>query len=269
MIPQTPGAFFSWCLRNADSELTPFRKNYPKYAALNGSGDYLWRQYDRRTSDLQELVHPGIRALEIGCGLSADSHWMALRGASVLAIDANSRWISGAKALSDIVRSRFSAPLDIEIRKENVFNVTGSFDLIYMKEALHHIEPRSEIAGKLASLLAPGGSVVVLEPNAINPIIQAAMIKRRGGFNTVICKRDPITNERFIYGNERILLPSSIRKLFSTAGIEGRTRLFRILPTALSNVRPLTAIASWLESKAERIMAPLCIHCVYRGNKPT
>src|SRR5690348_16145732 len=79
----SPAAFFRWCLRSVDQDEIPFRDNYPQYFTAPDSVFYLWRTYDRRLSEVIELVRPGLRVLEIGCGIGSDLHWLALRGAKV------------------------------------------------------------------------------------------------------------------------------------------------------------------------------------------
>ena len=262
-----PGEFFYWCMHSVDQEKIPFRANYPQYFALSDSASYLWRTYDRRLSDIVKLVRPGLRVLEIGCGIGADLRWLALGGAVVTGIDVKSEWTTAARHLTHHV-SEMIGPVTVDIRRINLLDLPDAqFDLIYMKDTFHHLEPREQIVGKIAALLAPGGSVVIVEPNAYNPLIQFKMFRIRG-FNTIVEKIDKATGEHFIYGNERLVGGRAIVRSFSHHGIEGSSRLFRLIPTSLASRPWLVRLADLLEAAhLESLLVPLCIHSVYHGTR--
>jgi 2-polyprenyl-3-methyl-5-hydroxy-6-metoxy-1,4-benzoquinol methylase len=153
----SPGKFFEWCMTHADTKDVPFRANYPQYFANAGEADYLWRSYDRRLDDIIPFARPGVRVLEIGCGIGADLHWLALAGADATGIDVKSEWITAARSLTQTVRQHFG-PVKVDIRRINLLDLGDEqFDLIYMKDTFHHLEPRVDIVDKIARLLAPGG----------------------------------------------------------------------------------------------------------------
>lgn len=251
----------------ADSSEVPFRRNYAQYFASAGRADYLWRSYDRRLVDIVPFARPGVRVLEIGCGIGADLHWFALRGAEATGIDVKSEWTTAAQHLTSIVRKHFGE-VKVDIRRTNLLALGDEqFDLIYMKDTFHHLEPRDAIVSKIAALLAPAGRIVIVEPNAWNPMIQYKMFSIRG-FRTIIEKIDTATGEHFIYGNERLVTGGQLERLFKRVAIQGRSRRFRLLPTALTSNPALVRIADAMEqSGADSILVPLAIHCVYVGNK--
>ena len=57
-----------------------------------------------------------------------------------------------------------------------------------MKDTFHHLEPREDILCKINKLLNKNGKVIIIEPNALNPMIQYQMFKIRG-FKTIIEKK--------------------------------------------------------------------------------
>lgn len=264
-VLSSPAAFFEWCLHSVDQEKVPFRANYPQY--FSSSAPYLWRAYDRRLSDVIALVRPGLRVLEIGCGIGSDLHWLALRGADVTGIDVKSEWTEAARQLTQHVRDKIR-PVTVRIERINLLDLpSAQYDLIYMKDTFHHLEPRDQIVAKIASLLAPGGRIVIVEPNAWNPAIQYKMFRIRG-FNTIIDKIDKATGERFVYGNERLVTGGAIASAFARYGIKGSTRLFRLVPTALASNSFLVKVANLLEKfRIEALLVPACIHSVYSGTK--
>lgn len=263
----TPASFFAWCLHSVDQDKIPFRANYPQYFGLSDSAAYLWRTYDRRLADVIEQVRPGLRVLEIGCGIGSDLHWLALQGTKVTGIDVKSEWTDAARELTKHVEASIG-PVSVDIRRINLLDLSdGQYDLIYMKDTFHHLEPREQIIDKIVSLLAPGGSVVIVEPNAWNPAIQYKMFRIRG-FKTIVEKVDRATGEHFIYGNERLVSGGAISRAFARRGIEGSTRLFRLIPTAMASKAALVKSADLLEKMhLDSLLVPLCIHSVYCGTK--
>lgn len=255
----TPATFFRWCVETIDDPAIPFRQNYPQYAAASSSS-YLWETYDRRLADIIQMTRPGLRVLEVGCGIGSDLCWLALHGARVTGIDVKSEWVAAAAKLS----SRVSLKLDL--RRINLLDMPAAqFDLIYMKDTFHHLEPREAAVEKLASMLAPGGAIVIVEPNALNPFIQLKMFSIRG-FNTIITKTDTATGEPFTYGNERLVRGSTIARLFRKAGVDGKAHLFRLVPTALAQNSLIVKAARTIERRGlDAILVPVCIHCVYKG----
>jgi len=270
-VPATPSQLFKWCVPRVDTSLPRLKHWYRNYHAVAGRDDYLWSTYDRRFAELIGAARPGMRILEIGCGPGIESHWLALQGVSVVGLDVDSRFIKAANHIGKLIRAAWNVPLDIELRRLNVLDMpdSESFDLIYMKEVLHHLEPRALVVPKIASLLRPGGQLIVLEPNALNPFIQIEMIVRRQYVLPLVLRQtDKKTGERYLNGDERLMLPATIRRLFRRSGIEGRTRLFRLLPTRLSRFRTLSSLADTLERRSiDRALAPLCLHCVFHGRK--
>jgi SAM-dependent methyltransferase len=263
----TPSTFFAWCIRTTDGRGIPFRENYPQYASAQSS-NYLWESYDKRLADIIQLNRPGLRVLEVGCGIGADLHWLALHGARAVGIDVKSEWTAAAQRLSKHVAIEL-APVTVDIRRVNVLDMPfdEKFDVIYMKDTFHHLEPRPQIVAKLASLLADGGHIVIVEPNAWNPLIQLKMFRIRG-LNTITEKTDTATGEKFSYGNERLVSGGTMTRLFRDVGVAGSTRLFRLVPTALAMNETVVRMARRLERhRVDALFAPACIHCVYRGQR--
>lgn len=266
-----PSDLFRWCLENATHRSGPmaYREVFPQYHINHEADGYLWRQYDRRLSDLIAAMRPGLRVLEVGCGFGHDLCWTAIHGAKATGIDVKSDMVSMSTQLKKRLETEFGYELDVEIVGANLldFDRDGSFDFIYMKDTLHHLEPRQEIVPKLAALLAPGGRLLIVEPNAWNPMIQYKMFRIRG-FKTIIELTDAETGKHFIYGNERLLTGGTMTRLFAAAGLKGSTHSFRLIPSSLSTNRRLTALADRIEAaNIERLLPLAPIHTVYCGIK--
>jgi len=193
---------------------------------------YIRRHYRSQVYEAERLIagmiHPSV--LEVGCGLGTESLWFGLQGARVLGIDINRARLCVANARRDWMKKELKQNFEVEFLQRSILDLDhGAFDLIWMEQALHHLEPRLEVFGKLAKLLQPGGYLVVSEANAFNPFMQLQLFLRRG-FPTVGQMVDD-NGKVHLYGNERILTPIALRRACAKVGIRTvQHRYFRCLP---------------------------------------
>ena len=117
---------------------------------------------------LAEVVRPGVRVLEIGCGTGEDAVWAARRGAQVLATDVSPAMLDVTRTkaeragMADKVETRLvdaEAPLlraagdGAGVRADVGFSNFG---------ALNCVSDLHPIAGALAQWVRPGGSLVLV-----------------------------------------------------------------------------------------------------------
>jgi ubiquinone/menaquinone biosynthesis C-methylase UbiE len=125
--------------------------------------------FDARTIRFLEAtsVASGWRCLEVGAGGGSIAAWMAERVGSdghVLVTDIDPSHLTTLLA---------SARPNLEVRRHDVAVdplPESSFDLIHARLVLGHVPQRVEALGRLASYLAPGGSLVVedFDPRSID-----------------------------------------------------------------------------------------------------
>jgi 2-polyprenyl-3-methyl-5-hydroxy-6-metoxy-1,4-benzoquinol methylase len=103
-------------------------------------------------------LRPGARALEVGCGNGSISAWLAERVAPsgrVVAVDLD-------LSLVDV-----QAP-GLELRQGDIVAGPvdpGGFDLVTARAVLHHVTDVEAATRNLAASLAPGGSILLIEPD--------------------------------------------------------------------------------------------------------
>lgn len=102
----------------------------------------------------------GHRAIDVGCGTGRFCPLLAEHYEEVLGVDV-------ADAMLDIGRRDHSRP-NIRYEKRGAHDVTaerdGRFDLVFSYSAVFHMRPYDRILPHLRSLLAPGGRLIVFEP---------------------------------------------------------------------------------------------------------
>ncbi|NWG24073.1 MAG: class I SAM-dependent methyltransferase [Pseudorhodoplanes sp.] len=260
-------AFLAWWLENDvldEPHASVFNGYYAGYRSK--FGPYLRHHYRGQTEEIGRLIAERSKPslLEVGGGCGTEALWFALRGARVLAVDVNNERLAVARARQRIVERGIGRPLDLEFRFCSLFDLPPepSFDLVWMEQAFHHVEPRAQVYGTIAGLLKREGHVVISEANAWNPLLQLVLFRRRG-FRTIV-ERTTEQGEHILYGNERITIPAVLARGFADAGIEQQSvRYFRVLP----NVRAADAFLP-LEKWVPRRAAPLFSHYNYVGRKP-
>ncbi len=103
-------------------------------------------------------VRDGARALEVGCGNGSISGWLAERvgpRGHVVAFDLD-------LSLVDV-----AAP-NLELRQGDIVAgpvADGGFDLVTARAVLHHVSDAEAAIRNLAASVAPGGSILLIEPD--------------------------------------------------------------------------------------------------------
>jgi SAM-dependent methyltransferase len=111
----------------------------------------LWDPGSRRLLDDLGLG-AGWRCLEVGAGGGSLVEWMAGRGASVLAIDIDTRFVE--PLAGDAVEVR-----QVDLRTDEL--PQREFDLVHARLVLEHLSERRRILERLAAALRPGGWMVI------------------------------------------------------------------------------------------------------------
>jgi SAM-dependent methyltransferase len=119
----------------------------------------------KRIAGMEALWDPGSRALlaelgigkgwkclEVGAGGGSMVKWMAGRGASVLAVDIDTRFVEALASDSVEVRR-------MDIRSDEL--PQSQFDLVHARLVLEHLPDRTQILRRLAGALRPGGWIVI------------------------------------------------------------------------------------------------------------
>jgi len=112
----------------------------------------------RRCIEALEIVKPGARTLEVGCGNGSISAWLAKRvspGGKAVAFDL------------DLSLVEAHAP-NLELRQGDIVAgpvEPGSFDLVTARAVLHHIANAEAAIKNLVASVRPGGALLLIEPD--------------------------------------------------------------------------------------------------------
>ena len=131
----------------------------------------------RREAELAQrvLVGAGDRLLEIGCGEGANLHHLREAGAIRFGIDYSherTAFAHSATAAHTVTADATHLPF-----------VDGAFDVVLIRDVLHHIGDVDGVLAEARRVLRRGGRLTLLEPNRASPFIlmQAALIPAERG----------------------------------------------------------------------------------------
>lgn len=110
----------------------------------------------------------GRRLLDVGAGLGEASVYFAKRGAEVTASDVSSGMLRFAGELAAHHGTRIGL---VQAAADALPFPDGSFDIVYVANALHHVADVPAAVRELRRVLRPGGTFVSIDPIAYNPAI--------------------------------------------------------------------------------------------------
>lgn len=99
----------------------------------------------------------GAKALDFGCGNGVGSYSLAREGFNVTGIDSSPGLLAGLGAARQLV-GLDGVQIDIREHQGEVLGFPdGTFDLIYIREVLHHVKGLAGFLAEALRVLKPGG----------------------------------------------------------------------------------------------------------------
>jgi SAM-dependent methyltransferase len=142
-----------------------------KHAMRPTDSSYVQRQVDRLVAFAG--LAAGERVLDVGCGMGRYTFALADRGLAVEGLDLS-------EALLDRLREfdggRYRIPLHCADVLDPPDELRGRFDAVVGFFTLHHLHDLAGCLRAMRSLVRPGGRVVFLEPNPLNPLYYIQML---------------------------------------------------------------------------------------------
>jgi SAM-dependent methyltransferase len=215
-------------------------------------GPYLRHWYARQTEELVRLVREegAPTVLEVGSGSGTEALWAALQGARVRGIDIVRPLLAVAERRLIWLQATIGGALDCRFEYRSILEMSGeNFDIVYLEQTFHHLEPRAVAVERLAALVRPGGRLVISETNGWNPLIQAQLFRLRG-FRTISA------HEGHAWGHERITVPAALMRQFAAHGLRRESlAYYRTLPNI-----PMADRFLALDRRVPQFLKPLFTH---------
>lgn len=238
------GDFLAWWFDSNQlhgSSFEVFRKYYSNY--YNRFSGYLKDAWSDRHLELEQILstcpkNRAMKCLDIGCGTGTVSLYMAYRlmgRGRVKGVDIKDDRLACARERKHLMAEKLGRKIDCNFVKSDVLSLPSDekYDLIFLEETLHHLEPRRRQIAKIKDLVADNGFIVISEVNAYNFAMQVSLLKKRG--LKTIEKRVDKDGSVYVYGIERIVPARVIRKLFDDGRVKMVSlRYFRIFGSMLA-----------------------------------
>ena len=222
--------------------------------------------YRSQSSEVVEMILQKKKPvlLDIGCGCGTETLWFSKLGAKCMGIDVFNSMIEVAKERKKFLEDIWEENISCQYKVASVFNLNPldtKFDIIWIQQAFHHIEPREYLLPLLFSLLNDDGVLVFSESNAWNPFIQLSLLKMRG-LKTIIEVEEG--GQLVPWGHERIITPISLMRTLRRHGFTvSPPRYFRLLPS-----NKIFEKISFLETIWPRALFPAFTHYNLVARKP-
>lgn len=237
------------------------------YASYLWMKQYQSKHYSNRLKEIINIIWKSNNKLDILDYWSwtwTESLFFASLGANVFWVDYYEEDLLNVAIERKVVYEKLmNQKINLEFQCQNLdqmFDHQKKYDIIWLNEAFHHIEPREKFIELIPHLLKKWWRIIIAEPNAYNIINQIFFFKHRW-FKT-IWKTIWNNWEEIIFWDERIIFPYKLRQTFKNIWIETQSeRYFRVLPFNSINI---------LWTYLEKILSKLPfmnIHYVYVWKK--
>jgi SAM-dependent methyltransferase len=142
-----------------------------KHAMRPADSNYVERQIDRLVTFAG--LEPGERVLDVGCGMGRYTFGLADRGLVLEGLDLSEKLLDRFR---DFDGGRYGIPLHCADVLEPPQELKGRFDAVVGFFTLHHLHDLVSCLRSMRSLARPGGRIVFLEPNPLNPLYYIQML---------------------------------------------------------------------------------------------
>ncbi len=239
--------------------LLEFERYY--YSYLDNFDKIMSKNYLEQSKEIIEIIlkKKNLKVLDIGCGCGTESIWFAINNADVTGLELNKERLEVANERKRNFEKQFEVKIKANFVLADIFDYVEKmkeeyFDIIWMEQTYHHVEPRSKLALVLRNLLKKDGFVIISESNGLNPFLQLTLLKQRG-LKTIKTYTNSNGLEK-MFGIERITRKSSLIKYFTSKGFHKlSSRYYRVLPNNI-NLRSFT----FLEYLSTKLFPFIFIH---------
>jgi SAM-dependent methyltransferase len=171
--------------------------------------------------------------LDVGCGVGVSHRFLTTTFRSLYGVDIS-------KELVDVASRMNAGAHYVSYGGPRLPFESGSFDLAFAMNVLHHVPPRSmpSFVSDLRRVVRPGGVVVVFEHNPLNPLTRIAVRRCRFDDDCTLLRR------------------SAALRLMTQSRLDvAEARYFLFFPSDVTPLRQLEAALGWLPAGAQYYVA--------------
>ena len=114
----------------------------------------IWYWYNQQLAEAEAMVrsNPGLRVLEVGVRTGTEFLWWSMLGANVKRIDVFQHCVDATAERLDVLQRAIARKLRCSLKTVQITDLEddAGFDLIWMEQAFHHLEPRAEVLKQIS-----------------------------------------------------------------------------------------------------------------------
>lgn len=114
---------------------------------------------------LSPYINPGMRVLDMGCGpgfFTIEMAWLTGKEGQVVAADLQKGMLE--RIAKKINGTELSNQITLHLCQQDSIGLPGKFDFIFAFYMVHEVSDHTSFFKELASLLKPGGKLLIIEP---------------------------------------------------------------------------------------------------------
>lgn len=231
---------------------------------------YTWAHRLSFVAEYIRQTNKALRILDAGCGCGTESILFSILGAEVVGVDLKTDRIRIAKQRIKYYNQFYDIDGKIKFINENIFNLSLDYplDIIWLSDAISHIEPVNGFLELAYSLLGKDGRLIIYDLNGSNPYIWLRLILKRG-FSRYATVEYAETGEEVHYAIERVPSNSTLRREIKKAGfVIEKNHIFKFFPAALAH-KVSIPLSQRLEQAFKRIpvLSKCGVCCITIGRK--
>jgi len=124
--------------------------------------------YGYLLSVVEAYCRPGMRVLDVGCGVGAISLYLAARGCDVLGIDVSEQAIASCRKSAEHIG--LVGRVTFEAMDAASLQAAGPFDVVICFEAIEHMADDGVVLRRLRELVQPEGRLLISTPSPRSPV---------------------------------------------------------------------------------------------------
>jgi 2-polyprenyl-3-methyl-5-hydroxy-6-metoxy-1,4-benzoquinol methylase len=171
---------------------------------------------------LYELLRPGARWLDIGCGHKLLRSWTLSPGEDERELIARPQMSVGVDCDGPSLRANTTMPLLIAGNIEALPFMTGSFDVITANMVIEHVTDPVKLLTEVSRILRPGGQFAFHTPNSRYFLVRAARLVPQGLKNRIVKVIDGRDEADVFPAVYRMNTRDAIEKVASQSGMKLR-----------------------------------------------
>jgi ubiquinone/menaquinone biosynthesis C-methylase UbiE len=162
-----------------DWERENIREKTERYLATNPLDRFANDEPYRSKVELVEKHLQGVQGpvLDVGGNTAGEATILQQRGFSMIVADINEYALDVSRQRAEKFGLR--PPQFVALDAHHLPFADGVFAAVTVLEALHHFFDYDQALGEIHRVLAPGGRLISIEPNALNPLRRASEVRDR------------------------------------------------------------------------------------------